>query len=65
MMIELFVARATSKNVEVQSNTPASFFLRLTKLIASNMSAYELDGEIEPDESYFGALRKDNREEVQ
>ena len=61
-LIELFVvgatARAAGEVVEVQANTAAGFFMRLRQLIASKLPSYELDGEVEADESYFGGRRK-------
>ncbi len=35
--------------------------MRLSKLIASKMPSYELSGEVEADESYFGGVRKGKR----
>jgi transposase len=35
--------------------------MKLKKLIASKMPSYELSGEIEADESYFGGVRKGKR----
>lgn len=64
-LIEYFVigstARAASEVVGVQANTAARFFLRLRQLIASKLPSYELDGEVEADESYFGGRRKGKR----
>ena len=64
-LIELFVAgataRAASELVGVQANTSAMFFLRLRRLIASKIPSYELSGEVEADESYFGGIRKGKR----
>ena len=45
----------------MQANTSIRFFLRLRKLIASKLPSYELDGEVEADESYFGGARKGKR----
>ncbi|MEP1119526.1 MAG: IS1595 family transposase, partial [Balneola sp.] len=42
----------------IQANTSATFYLRLRKLIASKLPSYELFGEVEADESYFGGRRK-------
>ena len=64
-LIKLFVAGATARAagelVGVHRNTAASFFLRLRKLIASQLPSYELCGEVEADESYFGGRRKGKR----
>ena len=43
-------------------NTAARFFLRLRQLIASKLLSYELPGEVEVDESYFGGTRKGKRD---
>lgn len=47
--------------IEVQANTAIQFYMRLRKLIASKLPSYELSGEIEADESYFGGVRKGKR----
>lgn len=64
-LIEYFVtgstARAAGEVVGVQANTAALFFIRLRQLIASKLPSYELDGEVEADESYFGGVRKGKR----
>ncbi len=64
-LIEHFVtgatARAAGEVVGVQANTAALFFMRLRQLIASKLPSYELDGEVEADESYFGGVRKGKR----
>lgn len=64
-LIKLFVAgstaRAAAQIVGVNRNTSASFFMRLRHLIASKSPSYELDGEVEADESYFGGVRKGKR----
>src|SRR5581483_9486746 len=64
-LIEYFVtgatARAAGEVVGVQANTAAEFFMRLRRLIASKLPSYELDGEVEADESYFGGRRKGRR----
>jgi transposase len=64
-LIEHFVtgstARAAGEVVGVQANTAARFFMRLRMLIASKLPSYELDGEVEADESYFGGVRKGKR----
>lgn len=61
-LIEHFVAgttaRAASELIGVQANTSAHFYLRLRKLIASKLPSYELYGQVEADESYFGGRRK-------
>ena len=63
--MKLFVAgctaRAAAKIAGVNRNTAANHFLRLRKLIASKLPSYELSGEVEADESYFGGVRKGKR----
>ena len=63
--MEYFVAGATARAAAgllcIQPNTAARFFLRLRWLIASKLPSYELSGEIEADESYFGGKRKGKR----
>lgn len=64
-LIEHFVAGATARAageiVGVQANTSARFYMRLRHLIASKLPSYELNGEVEADESYFGGVRKGKR----
>ena len=64
-LIEHFVlgatARAASEVVSVNVKTATAFFMRLRQLIASNLPSYELSGEVEADESYFGGVRKGTR----
>lgn len=64
-LIEYFVlgstARAASQVVGVNVKTATGFFMRLRWLIASNLPSYELSGEVEADESYFGGVRKGKR----
>jgi transposase len=64
-LIEHFVAgttaRAAAQLVGVQANTAIRFYHRLRQLIASKQASYELRGEIEVDESYFGGVRKGKR----
>lgn len=64
-LIEHFVAgttgRAAAEIVGVQANTAANFYMRLRQLIASKQPSYELGGEVEADESYFGGVRKGKR----
>ncbi len=64
-LLEHFVAgttaRAASELIGIQANTSATFYLRLRKLIASKLPSYELFGEVEADESYFGGRRKGMR----
>ena len=64
-LIEHFVAgataRATSEIVGVNVKTATAFFMRIRQLIASKMPSYELSGEVEADESYFGGKRKGKR----
>ena len=54
-------ARAASEVAAINVKTATAFFLRLRQLIASNLPSYELSGEVEADESYFGGVRKGKR----
>lgn len=47
--------------IGVQANTAIRFFMRLRQLIVSKLPSYELSGEVEADESYFGGKRKGKR----
>ncbi len=64
-LIEYFVsgttARAAGQVLGIQANTAIRFFMRLRQLIASKLPSYELSGEVEADESYFGGKRKGKR----
>lgn len=64
-LIEYFVAsttaRAAAELLSIQPNTAIRFFLRLRQLIASKLPSYELAGEVEADESYFGGVRNGKR----
>ena len=64
-LIEYFVAGATARAaaslMSIQPNTAIAFFMRLRKLIASKVPSYQMDGEVEADESYFGGHRKGKR----
>lgn len=64
-LIELFVAGATARAaaelVVVNVKTATAFFMRLRQLIAGKLPSYELAGEVEADESYFGGVRKGPR----
>ncbi len=64
-LIEHFVlgatARAASEVVAVNVKTATVFFMGLRQLIAGNLPSYELSGEVEADESYFGGVRKGAR----
>ena len=64
-LLEHFVAgttaRAAAQIAGVQANTSIKFYQRLRYLIASKLVSYELSGEIEADESYFGGVRKGKR----
>lgn len=64
-LMEHFVAgttaRAAAEIIEVQANTAILFYMNLRKLISSKIPSYELPGEIEADESYFGGVRKGRR----
>ena len=61
-LIEHFVAgttaRAASELIGVQSNTAITFYMKLRQLIASKLPSYELYGQVEADERYFGGRRK-------
>lgn len=64
-LIEHFVAgttaRAAAEIIDIQANTAIKFYQRLRQLIASKTPSYELSGEVEADESYFGGVRKGKR----
>ena len=64
-LIEYFVggvtARASAELLDIQPNTAIRFFMHLRQLIASKLPSYELSGEVEADESYFGGKRKGQR----
>ena len=64
-LLEHFVtgttARAAAEIIGVQPNTAIRFYMRLRFLIASQLPNYELNGEVEADESYFGGIRKGKR----
>ena len=54
-------ARAAAEIVGVQANTAIRFYMRLRHLIASKQPSYDLSGEVEADESYFGGVCKGKR----
>ena len=64
-LMEYFVAgttaRAAASLVGVQPNTAIRFFMRLRRLISQQLPSFELSGEVEADESYFGGVRKGKR----
>ena len=64
-LIEHFVAgtttRAASELIGIQSNTAITFYMRLRQLIASKLPSYELYGQVQADERYFGGRRKGMR----
>jgi len=64
-LIEHFVAGATARAAAhmtgVQAKTAIRFYQRLRLLIASKLPSYELSGEVEADECYFGGVRKGKR----
>ena len=64
-LLEHFVARTTARAaaeiIGVQPNTAIRFYMRLRFLISSQLPSYELNGEVEADESYFGGIRKGKR----
>jgi transposase len=66
--LEHFVAGTTARTVAeiigVQPNTAIRLYMRLRFLIASQLPSYELNGEVEADESYFGGMRKGRRGRV-
>ena len=45
----------------VQHHTATRFFMHVRELIASRQGMYELSGDVEADESYFGGVRKGER----
>ena len=61
-LIELFVVRSTARAAaeftDVNVKTTRRFYMRLRQLIASKQPNYELSGEVEADESYFGGSCK-------
>lgn len=61
-LIKLFVAgstaRAAAEIVGVNKHTASTYFMRLRQLISLKLPSYELSGEVEADESYFGGVRK-------
>lgn len=64
-LIEHFVAgttaRAASEIIGINVKASTLFYLRLRQLIASKLPSYDLSGEVEVDESYFGGVRKGKR----
>jgi transposase len=64
-LLEHFVAgttaRAAAEIIGAQPNTAIRFCMRLRFLIASQLPSYELNGEVEADESYFGGVRQRKR----
>jgi len=64
-LLEHFVAgttaRAAAALCDVQVRTATVFYQRLRMLIASKLPSYDLSGEVEADESYFGGRRKGKR----
>ena len=61
MFVAGATARAAAEITGVNRNTVRSFYQRLRQLIASQLPSYELSGEVEADESYFGGVRKGKR----
>lgn len=57
-LMELFVegstARAAAEVTGVQANTVIRIFMGMRSLMSSKLPGYELSGEVEADESYFG-----------
>ncbi len=64
----MFVAgatiRATAEITGINRNMVRVFFQRLRKLIATQLPSYELSGEVEADEIYFGGCARGNEAEV-
>ena len=64
-LIELFVAvstaRAAAEVTGGQVITAIRFFMGLRRLISSKLPSYELNGDVEADESYFGGRSKGKR----
>ena len=56
-LLKMFVVGATAR----AAAEAAGVFMPLRKLIASKLPSYELSGEVEADESYFGGMRKGKR----
>ena len=44
--------------MRVLPDTAIQYFMRLSQLIVSKMPSFELPGEVEADESYFGGVGK-------
>jgi transposase len=61
MLVVGATARSTAEIAGVHRNTATSFFMHLRRLIAGKLPSYELSGEVEADESYFGGTRKGKR----
>ena len=65
-MIEMFVAGATATATAAAEITGVNrntvrIFLSAPAPTASQLPSYELSGEVEADESYFGGVRKGKR----
>ncbi len=64
-LLEHFVAGTTARTaaslIGVNKSTAAYFYQRLRQLIVIHATHYELSGEVEADESYFGGHRKGQR----
>jgi transposase len=65
-MIEMFVAGATATAAAAAEITGVNrntvrIFLSAPAPTASQLPSYELSGEVEADESYFGGVRKGKR----
>jgi transposase len=65
-MIEMFVATATATATAAAEITGVNrntvrIFLSAPAPTASQLPSYELSGEVEADESYFGGVRKGKR----
>ena len=54
-------ARAAAEVIGVHPNTAIRFFMRLRPPLASKLPSYQLCGELEADESYFGGVRNGKR----
>ena len=64
-LIEHFVSGSTARTaaalVGVHKSTVSYYFHRLREIIAMQQPSFELFGEVEVDESYFGGIRKGKR----
>ena len=61
MFVAGATARAAAEITGVNRNTVRIFYQRLRQFIASQLPSYDISGEVEADESYFGVVRKGKR----